>query len=200
MSSTPSSTDQSPPNAAVAAKPSMSSKAHAAAAKAAAYAKIVFGSANENPLKIALYVGAVVVVACTIWYFVSEVSKKKNEIESTHLVVDHKIQALDNGNNVGVANASVDVMTMPLRNFYIKTALNCCCLGEWKNNYVDMAPLISAIKQGYRCLDFEIYSEGNVPVVAASTKNDYYNKEVYNSLPLSGVISTIISNAFPSYK
>ena len=178
--------------------PSMSSKALGAAAKAAAIAKAAFASANENPLKIALYVGVVVVVACTIWYFVSEVSKKKNEIESTTLVVDNKIQALDNGNNVSVANASVDTMTMPLRNFYIKTALNCCCLGEWKNNYVDMAPLISAIKQGYRCLDFEIYSEDNVPVVAASTKNDYYNKETYNSLPLSGVFSTIISNAFSS--
>ena len=200
MSSSPQNTTDSPNQSAgaVVPQPSMSSKALDAAAKAAAFAKIAFASANENPLKIALYVGAVVVVVCTIWYFILESIKKKNEIESTTLVVDHKIQALDNGNNASVANASVDTMTMPLRNFYIKTALNCCCLGEWKNNYVDMAPLISAIKQGYRCLDFEIYSEDNVPVVAASTKKDYYNKEMYNSLPLSGVISTIISNAFSS--
>lgn len=179
-------------------QPSMSSKALGAAANAAAIAKAAFARANENPLKTALWVLAVVVMACTVWYFVSEGTKKKNEVESTLLVVDHKIQALDNNSNASVANASVDVMTMPLRNFYIKTALNCCCLGEWKNNYVDMAPLISAIKQGYRCLDFEIYSEDNVPVVAASTRNDYYNKETYNSLPLSSVISTIISNAFSS--
>ena len=168
----------------------------------ASFAKAAFANASANasanPFKTALYVVLVVVVAGTIAYFVLMVGKKQNEIESTHLVVDHKIKALSNGNNVNVANANVDIMTMPLRNFYIKTALNCCCLGEWKNNYVDMAPLISAIKQGYRCLDFEIYSEDNAPVVAASTKTNYYNKETYNSLPLSDVISTIVSNAFSS--
>lgn len=169
-----------------------------ALAKAATFAKAALANANANPFKMALYVILAVVAAGTIAYFVIMVGKKQNEINSTHLIVDHKIKALDNGNNANVANATVDIMTMPLRNFYIKTALNCCCLGEWKNNYVDMAPLISAIKQGYRCLDFEIYSEDNKPVVAASTQNNYYNKETYNSLPLTDVISTIISNAFSS--
>jgi hypothetical protein len=59
-----------------------------------------------------------------------------------------------------------------------------------------MAPLIHAIKQGYRCLDFEIYSEDNKPVVASSTKDIFYNKETYNSLLFSDVISVINTNAF----
>jgi len=90
-----------------------------------------------------------------------------------------------------LTNQAVDPMTMPLRNFYIKTAINCCCLGEWKNNYVDLAPLKSAIADGYRCLDFEIYSENNKPVVAASTKPSFYYKETYNSLPFSDVMATV---------
>ena len=160
---------------------------------AATFAKAAFAAANVNPFKTALYVILAVVIAGTIWYFVSTVSKKQNEIDSTYVIVNNKIKTLSSN-----SSGNKDIMTMPLRNFYIKTALNCCCLGEWKNNYVDMVPLISAIKQGYRCLDFEIFSEDNKPVVSASTKPDFYNKEMYNSLPLSDVVSTIISNAFSS--
>jgi hypothetical protein len=176
---------------------SIASNAIGAVAIASTFAKSALATANANPLRMALYVILAVVMACTIAYYVIMANKKQDEIKSTLLLVDPKIKSLDSG-NINIANANVDIMTMPLRNFYIKTALNCCCLGEWKNNYVDMAPLIHAIKQGYRCLDFEIYSEGNAPVVAASMKNNYYNKETYNSLPLSDVISTIISNAFSS--
>ncbi len=94
-----------------------------------------------------------------------------------------------------LTNQPVDPMTMPLRNFYIKTALNCCCLGEWKNNYVDTVALRSAIADGYRCLDFEIYSEDNKPVVAASTKPSFYFKETYNSIPFLEAMTVLAQNA-----
>ena len=95
-----------------------------------------------------------------------------------------------------LTNQPVDPMTMPLRNFYIKTALNCCCLGEWKNNYVDTVALRSAIADGYRCLDFEIYSEDNKPVVAASTKPSFYFKETYNSIPFLEAMTVLAQNAY----
>jgi len=85
----------------------------------------------------------------------------------------------------------------PLRNFYIKTALNCCCLGEWKNNYVDITALEYAIKQGYRCLDFEIYSLNNVPIVGASTKmEDFHHTETFNHLNFADVCTKINELAF----
>lgn len=85
----------------------------------------------------------------------------------------------------------------PLRNFYIKTALNCCCLGEWKNNYVDMTALEYAIKQGYRCLDFEIYSLNDVPIVSASTKmKDFHHTETFNHLNFTEVCTKINELAF----
>jgi hypothetical protein len=89
------------------------------------------------------------------------------------------------------------LQTQPLRNFYLKTALNCCCLGDWKNNYVDLIALQYAILQGYRCLDFEIYSVNDQPVVAASTnKKNFYHMETFNHLPFADVCQTINSYAF----
>jgi hypothetical protein len=118
------------------------------------------------------------------------VKQKQNEIASTYVTMNRQVSPLNT-----LTNQIVDPMTMPLRNFYIKTALNCCCLGEWKNNYVDIVPLKSAIADGYRCLDFEIYSEGNKPVVAASTKPSFYYKETYNSIPFSDAMAAIAQNA-----
>ena len=90
-----------------------------------------------------------------------------------------------------------DAREQPLRNFYIKTALNCCCLGDWKDNYVDMTALQHAIAQGYRCLDFEIYSLNDVPIVGASTQMDnFYHMETYNHLDFMEVCQEMNNRAF----
>jgi hypothetical protein len=90
-----------------------------------------------------------------------------------------------------------DAQEYPLRNFYIKTALNCCCLGEWKNGYVDISALQYAIAQGYRCLDFEIYSLNDSPIVAASSQlNNFRHTETFNHLDFMEVCNTINERAF----
>lgn len=83
-----------------------------------------------------------------------------------------------------------------LYNYYIKTAYNACSGGSYKNDYIDICNLNAVIKQGVRCLDFEIYSIDNVPVVATSTIDDYHFKETFNSVKFSDVMSTINNNAF----
>lgn len=80
--------------------------------------------------------------------------------------------------------------------FYIKTAYNCCCAGNYKNDFVDVCALENCIKQGARCLDFEIYSVGNEPVVAASSVDDDTIKETYNSVHFGDAMSTISNMAF----
>ena len=45
-----------------------------------------------------------------------------------------------------------------LFDYYIKSAYNACSGGSYDNDYVDICVLKSIIKQGVRCLDFEIYS------------------------------------------
>ena len=55
-------------------------------------------------------------------------------------------------------NASSKQCQFNLQDYYIKTAYNCCSGGSYKNDYVDTDILKSVLKQGVRCLDFEIYS------------------------------------------
>ena len=59
--------------------------------------------------------------------------------------------------------------THALRDFFVKTAYNCCAIGEFKNTFVDLCALKQVIRQGVRALDFQIYSVDDKPVIAVST-------------------------------
>jgi len=83
-----------------------------------------------------------------------------------------------------------------LNDYYIKAAYNACSGGDYKNDFVDICNLKAVLKQGVRCLDFEIYSMDNTPVVATSTNDNYYVKETYNSVNFSDVMKTIQNYAF----
>ena len=82
------------------------------------------------------------------------------------------------------------------RDYYIKTAYNCCSGGAYKNDFVEICVLKNLLKQGVRGLDFEIYSINDNPVVATSTVENYHVKETYNSIPFSEVINLIRDYAF----
>ena len=84
----------------------------------------------------------------------------------------------------------------PLRDFTIKSAYNCCCSGQFKNDYVNLCALQNCISQGVRFLDFEIYSINDKPVVAASSVDSYTTKETYNSLSINSVFDVITQTAF----
>lgn len=78
-----------------------------------------------------------------------------------------------------------------VKNFFIKTAYNCCCVDGYKNNWVDGCALRKCIYQGVRCLDFEIYSYNNEPIIAASTANNNSIKETYNYMKFQDVLNII---------
>ena len=71
-----------------------------------------------------------------------------------------------------------------LRDYYIK------------NDFVNLCALKNCIKQGARCLDFEIYSVNNLPVIAISSKNNFNVKGSYNSIPFSEAMTVISAYAF----
>lgn len=83
-----------------------------------------------------------------------------------------------------------------VRDFYIKTAFNCCASGNFKNDFVNLCALKNCIKQGARCLDFEIYSVNNKPVISVSTKQDYSVKEAYNYVSFADAMTVISLYAF----
>jgi hypothetical protein len=83
-----------------------------------------------------------------------------------------------------------------LREFYVKTAYNCCATGEYKNDFVSLCALEDCIRQGVRCLDFEIYSVDDKPVVSVSAIDDFHVKGSYNSIPFADTMKTIQRRAF----
>ena len=87
-----------------------------------------------------------------------------------------------------------------LRDFYIKTAYNCCASGQYKNDYVSLCALYNTIVQGCRCLDFEIYCLNDAPVVAVSSIDMIGVKQSYNALSISDVLNAINTYAFSEVK
>jgi hypothetical protein len=83
-----------------------------------------------------------------------------------------------------------------LRDYYVKSAYNCCSGGQFKNDYVNTCALKTCIQQGARVLDFEIYSINDNPVIATSSINNYHVKETYNSINLDDALQIINNNAF----
>ena len=83
-----------------------------------------------------------------------------------------------------------------LRDYYIKTAYNCCSGGSYKNDFVSIDILKDILKQGVRGLDFEVFSIDDQPVVATSTSDSYYIKETYNSIPFMDVMNVLRDYAF----
>lgn len=97
---------------------------------------------------------------------------------------------------VSTVDPSQERFSHNLRDYYIKTAFNACLSGEVKNDFVNICALKSVIKQGARCLDFEIYSLNDRPVIAASSVDDYYTKGTYNSVDFGEAINIISNYAF----
>jgi len=106
-------------------------------------------------------------------------------------------------NKYGTINGKIQSMNSAnpkskytLKDYYIKTAYNCCSGGSYKNDYVNTCNLTNVLKQGCRGLDFEIYSINDQPVIDTSTSDSYYIKETYNSVPFADAMKIIVNYAF----
>jgi hypothetical protein len=96
-----------------------------------------------------------------------------------------------------------DVFNQPLYDFYIKTAYNAASPGNFKNSFVDspdtdtpFCALTTCLKQGCRCLDFEIYSVNHEPVISTSSIDSNNIKETFNYLEFSKAMQFLSENAF----
>jgi hypothetical protein len=84
-----------------------------------------------------------------------------------------------------------------LKDYYIKTAYNCCSIGSYKNSFVSICAFKDLMRQGVRGFDFEIYSINDNPVIATSTEDDnYYVKETYNYVPFTEVMDVVTNNSY----
>jgi hypothetical protein len=106
----------------------------------------------------------------------------------------NKVAAL---NSNWITSASSDPSSQfLLRDYYVKTAYNCCSTGNFSNDYVNTCALKHAIKMGCRCLDFEVYGYQGQPIISTSLSDDKCIKETYNSVPFDEAMSTVATTAF----
>lgn len=91
----------------------------------------------------------------------------------------------------------VEYVPACLLNYNIKTAYNCCAVNTFKNSWVGECALKHCISAGARCLDFEIYSMNNNPVIGFSSRENNLNiKESFNKIDLFKALNIINNYAF----
>jgi hypothetical protein len=149
-----------------------------------------FENIDEDLVSLIFTVATVVTIIAFIIYliYISGLQKRDcNRMNSLYSKLNGNIRSI---------NSSNPDHREKLYDYYIKTAYNACSAGSYKNDYVDICALKAIIKQGVRCLDFEIYSINDKPVVATSTSNNYRAKETFNSIDFVNVMDTIRNLAF----
>ena len=129
----------------------------------------------------------IILVICYVVYIKSLPAKETNNMNALYGALNGSIQS------ISLSNPDSKYL---LRDYYIKSAYNCCSGGSYKNDFVSIDILKDLLKQGVRGLDFEIFSIDNQPVVATSTSDNYHIKETYNSIGFGEVMNIIRDYAF----
>jgi len=142
----------------------------------------------SNYLLLFIYIVCALLILLPVSYYIyAATTQKSSDCSNFDIMFAGKnthIQPIDN------------TYTNALRDYYIKSAYNCCCPGNYKNDFVELCALKDILKQGVRWLDIEVFSVNNKPVIAASTTDNYFEKETYNSIPFQDFLSCINQNAF----
>ena len=145
---------------------------------------------NDNFSATILFVVLILLVICVLIYYFyirNLLTSECSHMDTMYGSIDGYIKSL---------NSNDPNCQYTLKDYYIKSAYNCCSGGSYKNDYVSTCALKDLLKQGVRGLDFEIYSINDNPVVATSTEDSFYIKETYNYIAFSEVMNVIINYAF----
>ena len=136
---------------------------------------------------LAIMIVSILVSLVVFYYRIFTLEKRKcEEYDDMYPSVNAHIRSINNSEN----------FKYMFRDYYIKTAANCCSTGNIKNSMVSTCALRNVIKDGVRGLDFEIYSHNNLPIVGTSTIDKYTVKEVYNRVYFKDALGVIINYAF----
>jgi hypothetical protein len=140
-------------------------------------------------VKIILYATIIAILIFTFWYISYVLKKDSKNCKNIN-------KEYPNGPLISSVDYNDEKYKHNLRDYYIKTAYNACSAGEYKGDFVNICALKNAIKRGARCLDFEIYSVKNKPVIAVSNIKDYNTKGVYNNVDFAEAIDVIKDYAY----
>jgi hypothetical protein len=127
---------------------------------------------NINPITIIQILVFIVVIPILI-YAIVQVSRQQLNCSR-----------INKNKPLTIKNINSTLSDKTLLEVYVKTAYNCCCSGDFKNDYVDNCALINCATQGVRGLHFDIYSLNGRPVISTSTVSGNKYKELYNQLDM----------------
>lgn len=130
----------------------------------------------------------IIILIALLYYFYYSGLRSKNckTMDGIYGDLNGKIKSIDNS----------EQFNYTFKDYYIKTAYNCCSGGNYKNDYVDLCVMKDLLKQGVRGLDFEIFSINDQPVIATSTSDSYYVKETFNYINFVDAMNVIRDYAF----
>ena len=152
-----------------------------------------------TPFQEILYMFFIFLLVLTILIYIYQFSTKENFIDFEEQIQSH-CNRINEENTESPTLMSVgknsEKSKYPLRDFNIKTAYNCCALDTFEGSFVDTCALKMCLQQGVRCLDFEIYSRNNKPVISTSSKYDMTSLNTLNQVDFSDALKVINSNAF----
>jgi hypothetical protein len=114
-----------------------------------------------------------------------------NPDQNSKKIIDNKLTSM---------NPEDSQSRFKLRDYYIKTAYNAFNPEKFKNSTVSMDACLYVIARGCRCIDFEVFSVDNQPVIASSSVNSFNYKETYNHIPVSEAFEVLGSYAFSGSK
>ena len=91
----------------------------------------------------------ILIVILYYFYYTTLRGRECKTMDGVYGTLNGKIRSIDK---------SLDDFKYTFKDYYIKTAYNCCSGGNYKNDFVDTCVLKDLLKQGIRGLDFEIFS------------------------------------------
>lgn len=153
------------------------------------FSKLVLEQNKATTIKYVSYAFIAIIIFGTLAYTIN-----KMKLNSTNC--DNLKRIYTSFPKISSVNFNDDAYSYKLRDYYVKTAYNCCCSGQFKNDYVNECALKTCISQGARVLDFEIYSIDDEPVIATSSIDNYHVKETYNFVNFSEAMNIVNNYAF----
>jgi len=165
-----------------------------AAAMAAATVQSFVGSTSSTSFAVWWISSmAILVVIIIVAYYIVGRGKQGRECAS----MDASYGTLATLSSVFSAQAAQDPNCLfTLKDYYIKSAFNCCSGGAYKADYVDTCVLKDILRQGVRGLDFEVFSVDGQPVVATTTYKNRFVKETYNAINFVNIMQILRDFAF----
>lgn len=103
-----------------------------------------------------------------------------------------------NKESLGNVRDNADFLKLKLGNFWIKSAYNCCAVGNYKDDEMSICALDNCLRKGVRCLDFQIFNINGNPCIGTSYENSGTLITSSNYLTLYEVMDNLKQKAFDS--